>query len=107
NLALDRPQALDHNDDLLADAIFFDRLDLDAGERHVVHVDGIISLPYPHRGLARNFEARRARAEAMARLAPGKQLAEIDIAVKLEAGHVVASPHDRCGNAFRRQLDRN
>ena len=52
HLALDRPQALDDHDDLLADAIFLDRLDLHPAERNVVHVDACNRLADPDRGLA-------------------------------------------------------
>src|SRR5436189_2484293 len=68
HLTLDRPQALDDHDDFLADAIFLDRRDLDAAERHIVHIDRVIGLADAHRGLARNFQARRPRTEAVTRL---------------------------------------
>src|SRR5690348_7272278 len=77
DLALDRPQAFDDDDHLLADAIFLDRLDLHAAKRNVVHVHAIVELADPDRCLARNLETRRARTEAVARLAPCKQLPEI------------------------------
>ena len=44
-------------------------------------------------------------AEAVARLAPGEQLAKVDILVELEADDVVAGPHDRRRDLLRRQLD--
>src|SRR4051812_29987230 len=79
HLALDRAQALDDDDHLLADAIFLDRLDFHAAKRNVVHVDAVVKLADPHRGLARDVEARRAWSEAVARLAPGEELAKVNV----------------------------
>ena len=45
----------------------------------------VIDLPDAYRRLARDFETRRPGAEAVARLAAGEQLAEIDILVELDA----------------------
>src|SRR5688572_10101162 len=86
HLPLDRPQALDDDDDLLAEAIFLDRLDLHAAERNVVDVAIIIGLADAKAGLALHLQSRRARTEAVARLAAGEQLAKVDIVVELEAG---------------------
>ena len=44
-------------------------------------------------------------AEAVARLAPGKQLAEIDILVELQADDILAKPDDGSRDLLRRQLD--
>src|SRR6476661_4153816 len=70
-----------------------------------MQVYGVIDLADADRRLARDFEPRRPRAEAVPRFAAGKELAEIDILVELETDQVVASPHHRCGNFLRRQLD--
>src|SRR5436190_17617794 len=77
DLALDRSQALDDDDHLLAHAIFLDRLDLHAPKRNVVHVHAVIELADLNRSPAADFEARRASTEAVARLAPGEQLAKV------------------------------
>src|SRR5205085_7548548 len=104
DLALDRAQALDDHDHLLADAIFLDRLDLHSAQGNVVHIDAVIELSNAHRGLAGDLEPRRPRTEAVARLAPRKKLAEIDVLVELDANHVVASPHNGRRNLLRTQL---
>ena len=107
DLALDRTQALDDDDDLLADAIFLDRLDLHPAERNVVHVDRVIDLADADRRLALDFQPRRARAKAVARLAAGQKLAEIDVLVEFQPDHAFADPDDARRDLLRRQLDRN
>ena len=62
----------------------------------------VIDLADADRRLARDFEARRPRAEAEPRLAPGKKLAEVDVLVELEADDVVARPDDRCRDFLAR-----
>src|SRR5690349_2765798 len=101
HLALDRPEALDDHDDLLADAIFLDRLDLDSPEGNVVHVDRVIGLPDAHRSLARNLQARWTRTEAVARLAPGEKLTEVDVLVELQARQPIADPDNGRGDLLR------
>src|SRR6476646_7557085 len=105
DLALDRAQALDDDDDLLADAIFLDRLNLDAAKRDVVDVDGIIGLANPHRRLARNLEARWTRTEAVTRLATGEKLTKIDVLVELDSCHPIADPNHGRRDLLRRELN--
>src|SRR5687767_9076855 len=85
HLAADGSQALDDHHHLLAEAIFLDRLDLHPAERNVVGVDRVIAVVDFDVGLAVDLQARRARPEAVARLAAGEQLAEVDVLVELEA----------------------
>ena len=105
HLALDRTQALDDHDDLFADAIFLDRLDLHPAERDVVHVDIIVELADADRSLARDVEPRRTRAKTVARLAPGEKLAEVDSLVEFDADQIIAGPHHARRDFLRRQLD--
>src|SRR5690348_16116208 len=105
HLALDRPQALDHHDDLLADAIFLDRLDFHAGQRNIVHVHAVIELAHTDGGLARDLQPWRTRTETVARLATGKKLAKIEILVELQTDQIIADPHDRGRDLLRRKLD--
>src|SRR5215213_6230304 len=99
DLAGDRLEAFDDDDDLLADAIFLDRLDFHAAHRNIVNVDRVIELADAHRCLAADVEARGTGTEAVARFAAGEKLADVDILIELHADHVPSDPHDRRRNA--------
>src|SRR5690348_3402988 len=83
HFAFDRTEAFDDHHDLLADAIFLDRLNLHPPQRDVVYVDSVIDFAESDGRLAGDLEARGARPESEARLAARKKLAEVDILVEL------------------------
>ena len=70
-----------------------------------MHVDAVIELADLDRRAAGNLEPWRTGTEAMALLAPGEQLAKIEVVVELEAHEVLASPDHARRNCFRRQFD--
>ena len=69
--------------------------------------DGVIGLADAQAGLAANLEPRRTGTEPMARLAPGKQLAEVDILVELDSAGAVAGPYNRRPYFLRAEFERD
>src|SRR5439155_4719472 len=65
DLTLGRPETFDDDKHLLAHAIFPDGRNLDPSKRDIVHVDRVVGLSDPDRGLARDLEPWRAGPEAV------------------------------------------
>src|SRR5215203_5168495 len=72
-----------------------------------MHIDRVVDLADPDRRLAVDFEPRRPGTEAVARLAAGEQLAEVDILVELDSDRPLPRPYHRRGDRLRGKFDRN
>ena len=107
HLAPDRAQALDHHDDLLAEAIFLDRLDLHPAQRNVVDVDGVIDLADPDDALQLTSSRGGRGRKPWRGLRPASSSPRSIFWSNLKPDRALAGPHHGRRDLLRRQFDRD